>query len=197
MTLDTHSALGYRFGAASSIAEFGGAGVNLIERADLGSVLCVSAVDAAVVLHRLSRVVGLPCPATAGETSSEGGRTALWFSPRSWLIQCPPQDEDLLVAAVNSSFGDKTVHASRYTDCLCWLELSGPGAGALCKMMGFVSFEFGGMPVGRIKRTLLAAVTVVILRRTAGIWWLGVERSRARYMVDRLTAGASIPNNRG
>lgn len=197
MSLEARSALGDRFGVASTIAELAGPGVKLIERADLGTVLCVSAVDATAILDRLSQAIGLPCPAAAGETSSQGARTALWLSPRSWLIQCLPKDEDSLVDAVNNKFTDKTVHASRFSDYLCWLELSGPGAGGLCKHMGFMSFEFGGLPAGRVKRTLLAAVTVVIVRRTADIWWLGVERSRARYLVDRLTAGADFPINHG
>lgn len=197
MNLEARSALGGRLGVASPIAELTGPGVKLIERADLGTVLCVTAGDATAILDRLSQAIGLPCPAAAGETSSKGGRTALWLSPRSWLIQCLPEDEDSLVDAVNDRFADKIVHASRFTDYLCWLELSGPGADGLCKRMGFMSFEFGGLPVGHVKRTLLAAVTVVIARRTADIWWLGVERSRTRYLVDRLAAGADFPINHG
>jgi heterotetrameric sarcosine oxidase gamma subunit len=115
---------------------------------------------------------------------------AVWLSPRSWLVRCPIEEEGDVVRQVNSAYPDKLLHAVRYTDALCWLELSGFGAFGLLSAGGFVSLEQAGLAIGYAKRTLVAQVAVLVVREAETVWVVGVERSRARYFMDWLRAAA-------
>jgi heterotetrameric sarcosine oxidase gamma subunit len=115
---------------------------------------------------------------------------AIWLSPRSWLIRCRIEDEAALVSRLNDEFPGGLAHAVPYTDALCWLELSGPDAFDYLTEGSFISLEVSGLRIGHAKRTLIAQIAAVIVRHDLNIWQIGVERSRARYFVDWLTAAA-------
>jgi len=120
------------------------------------------------------------------------GRRAIWLTPRSWLICCDSESE--LIERVESAFPDKLVHATLFTDALCWLELWGPAAIDLLTEGGFVSLERNGLPVGHAKRTPIAQIPVVVVRESADTWLLGMERSRASYFVQWLNRVAQARN---
>jgi heterotetrameric sarcosine oxidase gamma subunit len=139
-----------------------------------------------------------------GTIATAEGRAALWLTPRSWLIHCAPEEEVALADRVNRASPDMLVHAVPFGGALCWLELSGrrsgPGTGTstaadaaleLLTEGGFVSLERGGLPVGRSKRTLIAQIGVVVIHQNESVWLIGVERSRARYFAQWLTAAAA------
>lgn len=94
----------------------------------------------------------------------------------------------MLAARLGAAFPDKLIHAALFTDYLCWLELSGPGAGIILGDGGFISLEREGLATGHAKRTLVAGVAAVIIRKEKSEWLIGVERSRARYFVDWMIA---------
>lgn len=190
MMLEAISALGNPVGRQASIADFSTADIRLADRSDIGCVYLASAVPAADVRAALSQILALTVPTTPGVASDNGECRALWLSPRAWLIRCLADDEGALVDSLNARFPDKTVHASRFTDHLAWIEVAGPGADDLLKQGGFVSFERNGLPVGHAKRILLAGVPAVIDRPSADGWLLGIERSRAHYLVDWLIVAA-------
>ena len=156
----------------------------LRERADIGCVLLTAAVDAAHGSSAAEAVVGVELPAVHGRIGNGNGRRALWLSPRSWLVHCAVAEEGELVKRVNASFPDKLLHATRFTDALCWLELSGPGSFELLTEGGFLSLEQAGFPIGHAKRTLIAQIAAIVVREAESVWLLAVERSRARYFVD-------------
>jgi heterotetrameric sarcosine oxidase gamma subunit len=112
------------------------------------------------------------------------------MSPRSWLILGPLADEGVLLAGINGAFPDKLVHAVPYSDGLAWFELSGSGARDLLTEGGFLSLERDGLGVGRVKRTLIAHIAVVVVRESGDVWLVGVERSRARYFVRWLSVAS-------
>ena len=189
MKLQPQATLGAPFGVASPIAGFRSDSVVLRERSDFGCVLLTAAVDAAEVRSLVSAVADVDLPLAAGMTKTCAGRTALWLSPRSWLIHCDIEDEVGLVARVNVTFPDKLVHAVGFTDALCWLELSGAAAHDLLTEGTFLSLERGGLPIGRGKRTLIAQIVAIVIRERESVWLIAVERSRARYFVEWLNAG--------
>jgi heterotetrameric sarcosine oxidase gamma subunit len=129
-------------------------------------------------------------PPVPGAIKTGVKRLALWLSPRSWLIHCGIEEEMTLVARVNAASPDKLTHAVPFTDSLCWFQLSGATALDLLTEGGFVSLERCGLPVRHAKRTLIAQVAVIIVRETESIWLVAVERSRARYFVDWLSAAS-------
>jgi heterotetrameric sarcosine oxidase gamma subunit len=97
------------------------------------------------------------------------------------------------VARLNALFPEKLAHAVLFTDALCWFEISLAGAFNPLTEGGFVSLERNGLPVGHTKRTLIAQVALVILRESEDVWLVAVERSRARYFADWLTAAREAP----
>jgi heterotetrameric sarcosine oxidase gamma subunit len=173
------------FGTAAALAGFKAAGVMLRERADIGCVLVTSAVDSGEVVA----TAGVELPLGHGEVKNG----ALWLSPRSWLVRCRIEEELPLVMRVNAAFPDKRVHAVRFTDALCWLELSGAEARGCLTEGGFVSLEPGGLPVGHAKRTWIAAVAAVVVHESDSVWLVAVERSRGRHFADWLIGNSHAP----
>lgn len=160
--------------------------VSLRERADSGWLLLAAAVEATGIAPAADEVLGLVLPRAAGTITTGAGRLAAWLSPRAWLLRCGPDEEAALAARLNEAFPDKQLHAARFTDSLCWLELDGPDALHLLRHGGYVSLARGGIAVGRTKRTRVAGVSVIIIRETVTCWLLGVERSRAAWFASWL-----------
>lgn len=192
MTLEARSALGGFAGVAQIVAKLGApeVPVELVNRADIGCLLCTAAVEPDPHRAKVAEITGVSPPVRPAPVFSSGLRQAIWMTPRSWLLLCPLSEEEELLWALADAFPDCAIHACRYSDHLCWLELSGPGAEALLCAGGFLSLDGRGPAPGSAKRGLLAGIAVVIHREEAARWLLGVERSRARYLVDWLTATA-------
>jgi heterotetrameric sarcosine oxidase gamma subunit len=191
MILEGCSALDAPFGAPIEVPGFPTSGLRLIERSDIGCVLVNSACDLAEISAQLDVAAGFRLPRECGRAVHAPPYRALWLTPRSWLVQCPVEDEARLAAKINGAFADKRVHAALFTDYLGWFELSGGQAPALLSEGGFVSLESHGLGLGHAKRTQLAGIAVVMLRVHADAWLLAVERSRARYFAAWLSSVAS------
>jgi heterotetrameric sarcosine oxidase gamma subunit len=188
--LEPRSTLGAPFGSVSAVPGFPGRGAILRERADIGCLLLNAAVDATGIIALASKAVGIDLPPVAGAVRTSEGLLGVWLSPRSWLVHCSIEDETALTARVNTAFPDKLVHAARFTDYLCWFDLSGPSSDDLLKEGGFVSLEQAGLAAGHAKRTLIAGITAIVVHEGESVWLIGVERSRARYFADWLAASA-------
>jgi len=171
-------------GTARLLAQSPIAPVKLLERADIGCVLVASAVEASAVTGPLGASAGCAFPLMADAGVSTDFPRALWLNPRTWILQCDVEQEGSLVARLNESFADRRVHATRFSDALCWFEWTGPTTFDLLRRGGFISLDREEFPVGRCKRTLIAAVAVFIVRDREECMLLGVERSRARYFVE-------------
>jgi heterotetrameric sarcosine oxidase gamma subunit len=190
MKLQARAAFEATFGVAAAVPAITGERVAVRERADIGCVLLTAAVDVAQVVYPANVAVGVDLPLAPGRVHRGSGRTAVWLSPRSWLVHCTVEEEGELVRRVNGAFAGKLLHAARFTDALCWLELSGSGALGLLTEGGFVSLEQAGLAIGYAKRTLVAQVAVIVLRESENVWLVAVERSRVRYFMDWLRAAA-------
>ena len=173
---------------AALLAGFEAEGVVVRARAEVGCVLLTAAVDSAQVSSAASAAVGLELPSAPGRICHGGGRRALWLSPRSWLVHCAVAEEVELVRSVNGCFVDKSLHAVRFTDALCWLEVSGSGAVELLSEGGFLSLEPAGLAIGYAKRTMLAQMAVILMRESESVWLVAIERSRAPGFMDWLRA---------
>jgi heterotetrameric sarcosine oxidase gamma subunit len=205
MKLQSRSVLGATFGVSTAVPEFGvseagtthGSAADghamhtrMLERADIGCLLVSSTLEPSIGVTKLNTAVGLEFPLEAGAIREAHPHRVLWLTPRSWLIHCSIDEEAALARKINEAFPDKCVHAALFTDYLCWFELSGPKAFDLLSEGGFVSLERRGLDVGGAKRTVLAGVAAIVLHQRLQTWLIGVERSRAIYIADRLRAAA-------
>jgi len=64
--------------------------------------------------------------------------------------------------------------------------LSGRGSSGLLKQGAFLSLERDGLAADHAKRTAVAGIAAILVRRGDDVWLVGIERSRARYFVDWL-----------
>ena len=186
MMLTAQSPLGAEFGAANPLPQITPATVQ--ERSDLCTVLITTTQASPDRIKAIGLAVGCSLPTSHGPVVHSDGKDAIWLTPRSWLILCDAQDEERVLASVVSNFKDHSVIASRYADALCWLSLEGDQAAALLAQGSFVGFSDKGLAIGSAKRTPVAGIPAVIWRTGEAQWTIGVERSRARYFVDWLSA---------
>ncbi|WP_129782626.1 sarcosine oxidase subunit gamma family protein [Peristeroidobacter soli] len=193
MKLQLQSSLGVDLDAAPN--EAGGLpnGMALRERADVGCVFLNAAVNAAEVIEGGNEALGVQLPARPGSISRGPRCSAIWLTPRAWLVQCPVDDELELASRVNAAFADKRLHAALFTDYLYWLELCGEGAEAILQQGGFVSLERDGLAVGHAKRTLVGNIPAVIIHERKFEWLVGIERSRTKYFVGWLNSVRDAP----
>jgi heterotetrameric sarcosine oxidase gamma subunit len=190
VNLKPDTALGSAFATAAPVHGFDTKFVTLMERSDIGCILVNCAVEVRDLAPSIASALGFALPADAAITTGKGGTSALWLTPRSWLIHCSVAEEFAIITRINASFPDKRVHASAFTDYLTWLEIAGEDAHKILTSGGFVSLEIDGLQIGQAKRTILASVPVVIVRNANDRWTLGVERSRTAYFVDFLRQSA-------
>jgi heterotetrameric sarcosine oxidase gamma subunit len=160
----------------------------MVERTDIGCLLINSAVDSSVVATALGVAAGLTFPFKADDVVDAQPRRVLWLTPRSWLVHCRIEEEQMLAKRINDAFPDKRAHAALYTDYLCWFDLQGPQAFTLLTEGGFVSLERDGLGVGHAKRTSIAGVAAVIVHELPQDWLIGVERCKAMYFANWLRA---------
>ena len=186
MTLVAYSPLDNSYGARHALDGLQLSDVRLAEDAELGAVMCNAAVDAATIHKATANAIGCELPLQHGATVSVGRRQAIWMSPRSWLVLCPPEEESEIVAALHEAFPDHLVSGAPYSDYLCWFSLEGSGVEAALRQGSFLSFDERGIPVAHGKRTLIAGIPAVLLRDGEQNWRVGVERSRAGYFLGWL-----------
>jgi sarcosine oxidase subunit gamma len=156
----------------------------IVERDSGGCILLTSAVEAEKIVEALSRALTVNIPTAPGTVSREGSRIVSWLSPRSWLAHTAANEADDVIEAVGRAFPERRVHASYYSDHICWFDIEGKGAEALLRQGGFISLERAGLPLDAIKRTLVAGIPLLVWRCAKNVWRLGVERSRADYFVN-------------
>ncbi len=188
MTLEARSVLGNPFIGVYRIGVPTARGVFVSELSGCCCVHCSSTVAAHEILDELSDAVGLSLPAKPGVATDNKGRWAFWMSPRSWLVSVDADREGALVASVAERFPDRRVHASRFSDYLFWMSVSGEGAEDLLRQGGFLSVEETGFQVGSMKRTPIAGIPLLVWRQAPTDWRLGLERSRASDFVDWIRA---------
>ncbi|MBT4932394.1 MAG: hypothetical protein HOL66_00865 [Rhodospirillaceae bacterium] len=92
-------------------------------------------------------------------------RYAVWLSPRSWLISCRLDDEPELLDNINANFPDRSIHASAFSDYLCWLSLEGEATEDALRQGGFISLANEGLPEGHANRTIMAGIPAIIHRK--------------------------------
>lgn len=189
--LQSESSLGAPIGSVSILFGSVSNRLEVRERADVGCVLVNAAIDAANILDAAGAAAGVALPASAGSVSRGSSCSAIWLTPRSWLVPCHIEDEFDLVSRINAVFADKRLHAVLFTDYLCWLELRGETVEELIQQGGFISMERGGLAVGHAKRTLLASITAVIVHQSEFEWLVAIERSRADYFLAWLEHSSS------
>jgi heterotetrameric sarcosine oxidase gamma subunit len=192
MKLEAKSLFGKTPGVSATVLDFvaSDSTTTLRERAEIGCLFVNCAVDLSVLASPLGEAADCIVPLEAGSLTEAHSRRILWLSPRSLLIHCPVDEEWPLARRINEAFPEKRAHAALFSDCLCWLELSGPQAFDLLAGGGFVSLDRAGLAVGRVKRTKLAGVAAIVLHEHFQSWLIAVERSQAIYFAEWLRAMA-------
>jgi heterotetrameric sarcosine oxidase gamma subunit len=186
MMLQALSPMGFPFGASTLVRGGCREGLSVSECSDFGCVLLTATVDIIDFHEDLLRLTGVEFPLLQGSVAQADGRYVVWLSPRSWLVLCRLDDEPKLLDSINTHFPDRAIHASAFSDYLCWLSLEGEAAEDALRQGGFISLANEGLAAGCARRTLMAGIPVIIHRKTAIHWMIGIERSYALYFSDWL-----------
>lgn len=181
MILQALSPMGLPFGSSARVEEGCREGLSVSECSDYGYILLTSAVDITDFRKDLLRLTGVEFPLQPGLVVQADERYVVWLSPRSWLISCRLDDEPKLLDSINANFPDRSIHASAFSDYLCWFCLEGDAAEDALRQGGFISLVNEGLPDGCARRTLMAGIPAIIYRKTAIKWRVGIERSYASY----------------
>ncbi len=180
MNFSSRSALGNAFGHIHNLTLPKATEVTLSELANIGCVLLSAATDTPDTAHAKA-CLGIDLPGAPSAVMRAADRTGIWLTPRSWLLLCDPDDEAAICDRVSAAFPDRTLHASPFTDSLCWFSLTGEQSEDLLRQGSFISLSKGGLPVGCAKRTPINGIATILYREDDLTWLIGVERSRATY----------------
>jgi len=162
--------------------------VSLREHTEFGCVLLSAAVDTTEVAAVAESCLDISLPMLPGAVKTSGDTTSIWLSPRSWLVLCHPAQEATICESIFETFPDRRLHASAFTDYLCWFSLEGSRSKDLLRQGSVISLSKTGLPVGHAKRTLVNDAATVLYRKDENRWMLGVERSRAVYFSKWLNS---------
>lgn len=184
MNLEAFSALDRPIGDRKPLPGLKIAGLTLTELSDTGGVMCTAATAAGDVADLLSGAVGCPLPSAHGAITTAPSRQAIWMSPRSWLVLCPLSEEFQIVETVRQAFPDHLAHGAPFSDYLGWYSLVGNDAEAALRQGSFLTFAAEGFKTGHAKRTQLAGIPAVLVRDRVESWRIGIERSRAAYLLN-------------
>lgn len=186
MMLHALSPMGFPCGAPTLVRGGFREGLSVSECSDFGCVLLTATVDITDFQQELLRLTGVELPLLSGLVVQADGRYVVWLSPRSWLILCRLDEEPKLLDSINSNFPCRSIHASAFSDYLCWLSLEGEAAEDALRQGGFISLANDGLPAGCARRTLMSGIPAIIHRKTAIKWMIGIERSYASYFSQWL-----------
>lgn len=186
MTIEASSVFGGPFGIRSVVPFQSVSDLVIEERSDLSCVFVNAAVDAGPVADRIFASTGVRIPLRSRQVVRNADGTALWLSPRSWLVHCEREREASIVSSIAGEFPQKEVHAIPYTDNVVWLTLSGSTAEQVLRSGGFISLAQSVLGIDEVKRTLVGGIPAVVLRERGDAWTIAVERSRARYFLSWL-----------
>lgn len=156
-----------------------------VKLADTGFLLLQSTAVSALQ-DALTSEVALRLPAP-GETSVRGEYALLWLTPAEWLLECPASQTDSLQSAITRRVAPSLAVVTDMSDALECFELSGARAAEVLMSGCSLDLDAGIFPAGRVARTALADVPVII-RKTGephGFRCL-VDRSYARHIRDWL-----------
>lgn len=181
MNFGSLSALGNVFGQVHDLPLPELPDVTLREHANIGCVLLSAAANISDIVADAESCLGIDLPGAPGAVQCTADRSGIWLTPRSWLLLCDPDDEAEICARVLAAFPDRMLHASPFTDFLCWLSLTGERSEDLLRQGSFISLSKGGLPVGCAKRTPINGIATILYREDDLTWLIGVERSRASY----------------
>jgi sarcosine oxidase subunit gamma len=176
--LPAQSALAHRRLAADAVAETRDAGVWL---AELPHRLCLNLRGMATPEVRtiLAQTAGCGLPVQPLESARRGSLAALWLAPDEWLLVGGSDD---LGARIETAFRGHFITVTDVSDAYCALRLAGPHAlDVLAKGCGLDTHD-SVFPPGRVARSLLAKVDVILHRTAADAFEIFVARSYADYL---------------
>lgn len=130
---------------------------------------------------------GLALPATIGERSTEGARSALCLGPDEWLVETSEADGPALLATLAGATAP--LSAVEVSDREISYRLEGPAV--LDLLAAGCPLDLARMPVGRGTRTVYDTAQVVLVREADDRFHLTVWRSFAphvRAILDLATA---------
>ena len=185
-------------GKPRSVSETIADGVQLCE-IDTGILTLRASADASALSAALDKSLGLKLPERLAMTAGKG-HTIYWMSPDEWLLTCPYDVIDQLLADLKSATANHHVAVVNVSSAYCQLNLSGDHAIDVLKKSTTYDVHERNFPKGKVVNTTfakaqatLAAIDqdsyqLFVRRSFADYLWLWLQRSAREFGLDVKTA---------
>ena len=192
------SHVGDQLGKPRSMSEAIADGVQLRE-IDTGILTLRASADAPALSKALDKTLGLTLPKRLAMTASKS-HTIYWMSPDEWLLTCPYDVIDQLLAYLKSATANHHVAVVDVSSAYCQLNLSGDHAIDVLRKSTAYDVHERNFPKGKVVNTTfakaqatLAAIDqdnyqLFVRRSFADYLWLWLQRSAREFGLDVKTA---------
>lgn len=130
----------------------------------------------------LGDAFGTALPAAAWGVAGTGTRHALWLGPDEWLLLAPEAEGPAIVAALDTVALPHSLVAVGERNVM--LEISGPRAADVLNAGCPLDLSLAAFPVGAATRTLFGKAEIILWRRDAERFHVGMWRSFAAYVWE-------------
>lgn len=168
-------------------------GVTLAPRPFLGKISLRGDATTTDFTAAVTAVLGLALPRTPNRTARSALATALWLGPDHWLLVTAPGDETALCATLRAGLRSTVAAIVDVSDQLMTLTLGGARARDVLAKGCALDLDARAFPPGRVARTVLARVPVVLHFPKGGDgcgFDLHVEASHAEFLWHWLADAA-------
>lgn len=192
------SHVGDRLVKPRSMSETIANGVQLSE-IDTGIVTLRASADAPALSKALDKTLGLKLPERLAMAAGEG-HTIYWMSPDEWLLTCPYDVIDQLLAYLKSATANHHVAVVNVSSAYCQLNLSGDHAIDVLRKSTAYDVHERNFPKGKVVNTTFAkaqatlavidqdSYQLFVRRSFADYLWLWLQRSAREFGLDVKTA---------
>ena len=143
----------------------------------------------------LSAGLGAARPATGRSAAGDRyGARILGMQPDQLFILFEPPDRDRAAEAVSDALGP-AAYVTNQSDSWAMLRLAGAGVRAALERICMLDLDDGAFPEGRVARTVMEHLSVIVLRDGADSFLLLSPRSSARSFLHAVKL--SIANTAG
>ena len=135
-----------------------------------------------VFAGKVEAAFGVGPPVIPNTTAEFAEGAILWLAPDHWLAVTPALRGESTAAALEAAFAGSHAAATDVGDQFAAMALSGPAAGDVLAKGCALDLHARAFPPGRVARTMLARVRVVLWRSGGSRFTLLVERSLTEYV---------------
>lgn len=146
----------------------------------LGYIVLRGKTDDSAFMQGVASVLGHSVPVQPRQMLQTAKGAVLWLSPDEWLLVCPRNRRDALMAALRAALQEVFAQVVDNSGGFTTLRLAGPDHLTLLRQLG--PYDFEGQATGTLASTVMSKTSVTVVRTDAAGVLLVFRRSFADYL---------------